>query len=759
MLLSAPSLLRVFVVGTLLVAWGVLLSSAHAAAPDSSAVLSGTVQHADRAIPLPQTNVVLRGRDARFATTTDSTGAFRLRVPAGAYRLQVTRVGFAPHAADLMLAPGTSTERTIRLTPQRYVLNEIVVEGGAVRDAQTTTTVQRVDPAALATQDAADVADLGRLIPATHVQTNSRGQTLLYFRNAGERQTAQFFDGALLNVPWDNRVDVSLIPAGVVSSLTVAKGVPPVRYGANVLGGAVNVQSRTQSTPGQTTDLRSEIGSAGQRRAALTHLGRSERWTYAAAVQYDEQGDQPLPDDARVPFSQPDADRRVNTDRQLASGFARGSYHFASGTQVSLTALHVDAERGVAPESHVDPQATRVRYWRYPVWQQSMLIASARVPLGPQTVVRGAAWGNRFVQNIDQYRSVDYQALQETQQDRDHTAGLRLVGTRGLPLGTLTLSANLLTSQHEQTNRLFDTDGEPRPDSVSIYRQHLWSVGGEWDVPLSDRLTVSTGVSLDGTATPDTGPWPARDPMHAVALTLGTEYQVQPGWTLRAAAGRKSRFPTMRERFGAALGKFVPNPSLQPVTAWLAEGGTDVTVGTVQGSATAFFNRTVDTIGKRSRADGREQRINLDGSRVVGMEASARWEAARGREGLTLDGHLTWSRPRGIEAGDTQRLDEKPAWVGTGTATYALPLGLTLMTQLRYTGGTYARTDANTFTRLPEAWLWDARASFALDRWLPGGHAGSVYARVDNLTDAAQFLQLGLPGPGRRVRAGVTLHL
>jgi hypothetical protein len=28
---------------------------------------------------------------------------------------------------------------------------------------------------------------------------------------------------------------------------------------------------------------------------------------------------------------------------------------------------------------------------------------------------------------------------------------------------------------------------------------------------------------------------------------------------------------------------------------------------------------------------------------------------------------------------------------------------------------------------------------------------------VDNLTDDAKFVGLGLPGPGRRVRAGVTL--
>lgn len=719
---------------------------------DSVAVLEGTVRHATDNTPLAQVNVLLQG-NARHATTTDSTGAFRLRIPPGTYRLQVTHVGFAPYAADVDVSAGTTTERFFRLTPEPYLLNEIVVQSGVVQEAQTTTTVQRIDPAAIQLQDAADVAALGRLIPATHVQTNSRGQTLLYFRNAGDRQTAQFFDGALVNVPWDNRVDVSLIPAGVVKSMTVAKGVPPVRYGANVIGGAVNVHSRTRPTPGQTTEVWSELGTAGHQRAAVTHLGRSGRWTYTAAMQYDARDDHPLPDNPHAPFSQPDADRRTNTDRQLLSGFARGSYRFASGAQMSLTALHVDAERGVAPESHVDPAVSRVRYWRYPLWQQSMLIASARVPIGAKTVLRGSAWGNRFAQDIDQYRSVAYQSRQEMQEDRDHTAGLRLLGTRQLGRGTATLSANLLTTRHAQTNRLFDANGQARPDSVSAYRQHLWSLGAEWDAPVTPRLTVSAGASLDGTSTPNTGPWPSRDPMHALGLTTGAEWDVRSGWTLRMAAGRKHRFPTMRERFGAALGKFVPNPSLQPVTAWLAEIGSDVDVGSVQGSATVFFNRTVDTIDKRTLSDGREQRINLDGSRVMGIETSVRWRAPHG---LTLDGHLTWSRPRGIEDGDAQRLDEKPAWVGTGTVVYAAPVGVDLMTQLRYTGGTYARTTTNTFTTLPDALVWDVRVSVPLDRWLPGGTA---FARVDNLTDTAQFLQLGLPGPGRRMRVGAEVRL
>ncbi|MCZ6857846.1 MAG: hypothetical protein O7F70_07580, partial [Gemmatimonadetes bacterium] len=69
-----------------------------------------------------------------------------------------------------------------------------------------------------------------------------------------------FFEGALLNIPWDNRVDMSLIPASVIGGFTVAKGVPPVEYGTNVVGGAVTLTARTLNTPWSQTDFSSRVG-------------------------------------------------------------------------------------------------------------------------------------------------------------------------------------------------------------------------------------------------------------------------------------------------------------------------------------------------------------------------------------------------------------------------------------------------------------------------------------------------------------------
>lgn len=722
-----------------------------------SGIVEGVVQNATTGEPIPGVNVVLQRDGAPMGASTDADGRFRVEnVPVGTYIAQASAIGFLPNEQHVRVRAAETQTLTFGLTPQAYELNEVVVSGRQ-GEAKTPYTLQRVDAADIIRQDASDVSELAVLVPATHVATNSRGQTILYLRNAGDRQVGQFFDGALLNVPWDNRVDISLVPSSVVGGVTAAKGVAPVQYGANVIGGAINFQSRTLDQAGQRTELAGQLGTAAYQQGTITHLGRTAQWDYTAALQYADRGNLPLPNGADVPYSQPFSDRRVNTDRQLLSGFARASYQFEQGAQLAVTAMHIDAEQGIAPESNIRPEQG-VRYWCYPVWRKSVLIASGRTALGTNTALRGAAWGSRFAQNINQYQTVAYDALDEIQQDRDLTGGARLVATHDASVGTFTLAANGLATRHEQTNTLFES-GQPQPDSLSSFRQYIFSVGSSYEVNLTDRLAGSAGVSFDGTTTPDTGPFPERDPFYAVGVTTGLSYQLNDAYRLRVSGGRKGRFPTMRELYGGALGKFVPNPDLSPVTAWIGEVGLERQGTRLSGSVTAFLNRVTDAIDQRTFQSGpnagREQRINLGGSRVYGVETVARLQLS---SALLFDGHVTWTRPRATSNGETQPLGEKPEWLGTSSLTYTLPAGLTLIAQGRYTVGTQARNESNNYVELPASLVLDARVGYAIDALVPGGD-GELFARVDNLLDEATYYQLGLPGAGRQFRAGLSLTL
>ncbi|HYE59191.1 MAG TPA: TonB-dependent receptor plug domain-containing protein, partial [Rhodothermales bacterium] len=445
----------------------------------------------------------------------------------------------APVLAQQRVAPDTARGRQ---------LQEVIVQGDRPLEAGAAT-VQRITPAQVARADADAAASLARLIPAAHVPTNSRGETLVYLRNAGERQAAFFLDGALLNVPWDNRVDLSLLPAGVIGAMTVAKGPASIEYGANVLGGVINFTS--PAVYGRRTRVQGRLGTQRRLAGSALHTGNTGRISYAASVGYQQQDGIPVSADADLPFSQADADLRTNTDAKIANAFARIAYGLTRTTSVGLTLLHVDAAKGVAPESHLDPSQNAPRYWRYPEWRSTMGVLSGEGRLGIGTAWKASAWASGFGQHIEQYGSAAYETPTARQEDDDRTMGARFTLRQSLGPGAVRLTGNALTSTHAQRDLSLNASGQPTAGVPAMrYRQQLLSGGAVYEADVS-RLHIEAGAGYDLMRMPETGDKPARDAFTDYNLTFGARYEAA-AWFARGAAGRKTRFPTMRELFGEA---------------------------------------------------------------------------------------------------------------------------------------------------------------------------------------------------------------
>lgn len=651
------------------------------------------------------------------------------------------------------------TAASKRDTLRVHELSEVVVRGVHATPAPLPYTSVVVEPRSIRQLDAISVAEITRVVPATHVQTNSRGETLVYLRNAGERQVAVFLDGALLNVPWDNRVDLSLVPAPMIAGVEVVQGVPPVEYGTNVLGGALNLTSPTWTDLATSGGLSAQVGTGGQMQGSLAYRGSSGSLLYAFAASHASRDGFPLPGSANLPYNQPDPDLRTNTDSRITSGSVRLAYLFSGGTEVGLSLLHVDAEKGVAPEGHKDPSVSRVRFWRYPDWRNTMGILSARGMLGPATLWKGAAWISRFEQNIDSYTSVSYDSLESRQEDDDLTLGGRLVAQRDLGSSALKLALNALTSTHRQRDLALQPDGTPSPGREFpqlTYRQVVLSGGLEYEIDPVENLDLTVGGSVDAMVAPETGDKPAIDPFVDYSATVGIGYRISKAWHLRGAAGRKTRFPTMRELFGEALNRFLINPDLKPESSVLVELGVGLRRGPWRIEAAPFGSFTSNTIDQRSvlvpgERRPRRQRVNLKGSRVLGVQFSA--EAVVTRD-ISASGHLTLSHVRRLqdEPSDPIRLSEKPEALGRLWLSYLPATGPSLELESVYTGRAYSLDDNNEFVPLPRSLVFNARAGYRFS--LSGERTLELFARVDNITDELVVPQLGLPGPGRSVQGG-----
>ena len=74
----------------------------------------------------------------------------------------------------------TDTPHTRRDSLRVHRLEEIVVHGVHRVPAPLPYTLAEIEPGAVAQLDAPSVAQVARLVPGAYVQTNSRGETLVY---------------------------------------------------------------------------------------------------------------------------------------------------------------------------------------------------------------------------------------------------------------------------------------------------------------------------------------------------------------------------------------------------------------------------------------------------------------------------------------------------------------------------------------------------------------------------------------------------
>lgn len=585
-------------------------------------------------------------------------------------------------------------------------------------------------------------------LPGISTRTNSRGETVARVRGSEERQTQVFLDGAPLAVPWDGRVDLGVIPAGLVGSVRATKGAVPIEYGANAVAGAVDLETRS----GGAANFRAlaEGGSYGFGQGAVVATlpaGKIDLTFAASALTRDAE---PVAELAALPFSQPRSNRRLNTDLDSVTFFAAARY--ASGPlSVRGYVLHVDAERGIAPESDRNPAVDAPRYWRYPVIDQSQAALTTDLDFGSASA-RLVLWRQWFDQRIEQYSNASYTTLRATQDDDDDTHGGRLVLSAKLDPVTLRLVGTAQTSRHAQVDVTLPAVTGTR----LVYRQNLYSVGGEADVPLFGG-DLTAGIGYDRSTNPRTGDKPDQPAKDAVAFSAAYRLPLADGLTLAVSGGRRSRFPSARELFGEALGRFLPNPDLNPERAWLADVELAYARPGLSATLNPFYISAEDTISQRVvRVGGvnRRQRFNLSGSESYGVDAGLTAQIAAP---LELEVFGTVLRARADPgAAPFRRLVQRPSWEVLTALTWAPIERVSLRGEFRHVGDAVDLTPGGAKARLPAGDEINARARFDLLKLKSGAHLW-LTGSVDNIADDVITPQLGLPLPGRSFRIGVQI--
>ncbi len=596
------------------------------------------------------------------------------------------------------------------------------------------------------------LAEVLRRTPFVRVRTNSRGEAEVSLRGSESRQVAVLVDGVPLTLGWDDRADLSVVPMTGAQGITLVRGVPSLLHGPNVLGGVVEVgvaHVRGGAEERESLRAAAAVDHAGGRMLSAAVAaplgGGAGATTLRAGAGFRDQPGFALAGGIADPGAEDGL--RDNSDVEALDGFLALRHRAAGGGWLSLSGFGSRARRGVTPELHLE----QPRFWRYPEASRAVAALSAGTgmrgtPLGEGDLEATFGWDAARTE-LASYADRAYDEVTGREDADDRTLSLRLLGDH--TLGSAADLRAALTLADTRRDETLDPGGANR------YRQRLWSLGAEAERRVPDLgpvglLRLVAGASADGADTPEAGDKEPLGSLRDWGARLGATATLGGEASLHAGVSRRSRFPSLRELYSGALGRFQPNPELHPETLLAAEAGGTAQLGALQLQAVGFHQRLEDAIVRVGLGGGRFRRENRNAIRSTGAELLADWRA--GSHAATAS--LTLQRVRLIDPSpeSTGRAEYQPAVAGSLDASTPLLLGVQGEAGVRFQGRQWCvHPELGREVALDASARTDLRLSRA---WRPGPSPRRLRAvlALDNAGDAAVYDQCGLPQPGRTLR-------
>lgn len=202
-------------------------------------MISGRVVSTDKEI-VDFATVYLKG--THFGCTTNKEGLYHLKAPAGEYVLVVSAVGYETVEKKVKLEAGDRSKLNITIKPSVMQLDEVVVlSSGVARINKSAFNAVAIDAKGLhnSTQDLASALTK---VPGVKLRESGGVGSDMQFSLDGftGKHIKVFIDG----VPQEgvgNSFGLNNIPVNFAERIEVYRGVVPVGFGADALGGVVNI--------------------------------------------------------------------------------------------------------------------------------------------------------------------------------------------------------------------------------------------------------------------------------------------------------------------------------------------------------------------------------------------------------------------------------------------------------------------------------------------------------------------------------------
>ena len=581
--------------------------------------------------------------------------------------------------------------------------DEVVVTGervGAAAIDELTAPASILTETDLRQRDQGTLADTLRAVPGLAVSQSGSalGLTQLRLRGAEANQIVVLIDGVEVANPADGAFDFGGLRAEDVLRVEVLRGEQSALYGADAIGGVINIITRATSArrgwqasveAGSDDTLEGQAG-------AVVPLGQASLSVNGSAFTTDG-----------YDISGRDGEADGGSSRAISLGLNSGSIGmFDLSARYGVTLRDNDFDEDSDFDGRLDDTDSEVR----------VRTETARLE------ARGEVAGMFDVLG----------AVSRVKTDTDTRAGFPTdtTGIREQASLAVEHEANAhnitLLGEYEKEEYAFAGD----PDTPS---NDSWGVAGDYRYH-NDRLTLTASARYDANDLFD----------DSLTWRAGVGYETGVFGRVTASVGTGVKNPTLIELFGFfPESRFTGNPDLQPEESLGFNVGWSLGLERGRIAANYFRSELSDEIVTLFNPDFTTSVANLatDSTRE-GLEIEGRY----GFGDIDLSGSISFLDSEQDGTPEVRR----PDILASATATWQASDDLSLTLFADHTGSQFD-TDFATFTvvELDAFTLLGARASLDLsDRW-------SVYIRGENLLDEDYEEIVGFRAPGARLFGGL----
>lgn len=675
-----------------------------------------------------------------------------------------------------VLSYGVMAQENEKKSYESFSLGELYVTGEKLPASVEVTQSVEITAEQIEATHSQTVAEALSYVPGVLVTTGRKNEPFVGIHGLNQSRTLVLIDGVPYYETKYGSLDLNSIPVDNVAKIEVQKGVTSVIWGPNALAGVVNIVTK-KPTARPSLDARAEIGQYEANRLSLSHgmkkgifnywigFAHTESEGWYMSRDYDKrtstltwQGStNPYPSGAVLE----DGGVRENSDSETNSVWAKFGIEPSEGSEYYLNFHYIDKEKG-APASILDG-ANRVntrrgtgfsQLWRMPMYNNWGVDLSGQQKLGNRLTLKGKIFYHGHVDELANYRDIEYENKYATSRYKDNLFGGSLLSDFKLTsIDTLRFAFHYRRDEHKQRAWSY----LPFEESVS----YTGSLALENELNPIKNLSIVAGLSYDWfdvskaetsvlasngdflRFTPleesDAEQW---NPMFGVTYSFSDSTKVFGSWA------RKIRFPTL-----SALYASTPNPDLKP------EKSMNYVLGVSRGitkyakaELSGFYYDVKDLISKDS-PEPTSMYLNYNNVTILGFEFLGEVFPTKNlsfRFGYTYENATDRSHGAVVKA--VRNIPEHKVDLGMR---YLIPkIEVTADVTGTYVGRVWGQLPTGSSPTTARAstgeyWIFDVRLSKMFAKHF------EVYVAGKNLFDKDYEQEVGFPAPGRNLFAGV----